>query len=261
MAPDASSASIRLRADRSATRVVSATQAFGAGPWLVVVPHDDDLVLGMGLLLGAAAGHVEVHVAIATDGAMGYARVEDRSDIVAVRRHELERAAAALGIAAERIHWLGFADGVLALHQGCRPPGEPPGLGQSIAGLIREVRASTVFACAPSDTHPDHRITTSEVDIAVFWASSRIWLELGEPVALPSRWDYAVYCAFDGAPDAELRGDHALLERKLAALACFESQGVIDPMVEELRRAGPVEYFRRAGRSPYQPGEYRALFE
>ena len=47
--------------------------AFGKGPWLVVSPHDDDLVLGMGLtLLAAHAQKIEVHAVVVSDGRMGY---------------------------------------------------------------------------------------------------------------------------------------------------------------------------------------------
>ena len=51
--------------------------ALGGGPWLLIAPHDDDIILGAGLLLLAAqAQGIAVHVAVATDGSLGYARPE-----------------------------------------------------------------------------------------------------------------------------------------------------------------------------------------
>jgi LmbE family N-acetylglucosaminyl deacetylase len=255
-----SSVSVRLR-EKEGVEQSPPEAALGPGPWLVVVPHDDDLVLGMGLTVAAVSTDIEVHVAVATDGAMGYSYPEQQGELVRVRTLELDRATATLGIAPSRVHRLGFPDGALASHQGCRPPGDRPGLGQRLAGLMRTIRPGAVFCCAPSDYHPDHRTASSETDIAGFWASGAIWLELGPPIPMPARWNYAVYCAFDAPPDAEVRGTTALLERKLSALGCFKSQGSIEPLVSELREAGPVEYLRRATRSPYRPSEYRALFE
>lgn len=233
---------------------------FGVGPWLVVCPHDDDLVLGMGMVLSQAR-NIEVHVAVVTDGAMGYDEVSQQANVVQRRQAELVRALQKLGIDDQRLHRLGFPDGALTQHQGCRPPGQPPGVAQSLVGLMRRVRPTTVWTCAPSDYHPDHRTTASEVDIASFWAANRIWLELGEPVERPARWDYAVYCAFDGPPHVEVRGDDATLQTKLDALAAFKSQGVIEGLVEQLQADGPVEYFRRTTLSAYRPSRYAPLFE
>src|SRR5215207_5147024 len=49
------------------------------GPWLAIAPHDDDIVLGMGLVVAAAAAEgVEIHLAVTSDGGLGYLRPEDR---------------------------------------------------------------------------------------------------------------------------------------------------------------------------------------
>lgn len=251
------------RADGSTAKPASALKdLFGSGPWLVVVPHDDDLVLGMGLTVCAAAREgIEVHVAVATDGSLGYVKPEERSALVATRARELDAACETLGISGARVHHLGLPDGSLVMHQGCRPEGEPPTLSQRLVELMRGVAPSHVFVCTPTDIHPDHRVAASETEIACFWAASRIWLDLGEPIAEPMRWHYAVYCPFEGAPDLEVAADAALLDAKLSALGCFKSQGVIDPMVARLRADGPFEYLKRASFEPYRPRTYRGLFE
>ncbi len=154
------------------------TAALGPGPWLVVSPHDDDLVLGLGLTIAAAAAQgIEVHVAVVTDGSMGYVELHEQATLAETRARELEASVRVLGVDPARVHQLGFHDGSLGAAQGCRPPGEPAALGQRLVQILRAVRPSSVFVCTPRDLHPDHRVTASETEMACTWASSRIWLE------------------------------------------------------------------------------------
>jgi LmbE family N-acetylglucosaminyl deacetylase len=235
--------------------------ALGKGPWLVVVPHDDDLVLGMGALVAAAAQTgLDIHVAVATDGSLGYVRPEERDALVETRARELRAACAVLGVSADHVHALGFPDGSLVAHQGCRAQNQPDTFAQRLVTLLRAVRPGSIFVCTPDDVHPDHRVTAQESEIACVWASSRIWLERGEPCAEPSRFHYAVYAAFSAAPEIQLEVSSAIFEQKLAALRCFASQGVIDSMIERLTQAGPFEYFKRARQLTYDPGQYLVLF-
>ena len=80
--------------------------------WLFVSPHDDDIVVGGGLIfqVGIAAG-VQVHAAVVTDGRMGYCRIEQRGSIAAIRAEEARKSFAILGLPPERLHFLGFPDG------------------------------------------------------------------------------------------------------------------------------------------------------
>jgi LmbE family N-acetylglucosaminyl deacetylase len=253
---------VRVR-DEAARSVdtVDLSEALGQGPWLAVVPHDDDLVLGMGLL-AAAATHVgvAVHVAVATDGSLGYVRPEERASLIDTRANELRAACAVLGITLERLHALGFADGSLVAEQGCRASDQPDTFAQRLVTLLRHVRPQSVFVCTPDDVHPDHRVTAQESEIACVWASSKIWLERGEPCPEPERFHYAVYAPFGAPPEIQLEAGPALFARKLEALRCFVSQGVIDPMIERLTAAGPFEYFKRARKLSYDPRQYRGLF-
>ena len=83
-----------------------------AESWLFVSPHDDDIVLGGGLIfqVGIAEG-VQVHAAVVTDGRMGYCRIEQRDSIAAIRAEEAKKSFAILGLPPERLHFLGFPDG------------------------------------------------------------------------------------------------------------------------------------------------------
>jgi LmbE family N-acetylglucosaminyl deacetylase len=249
------------REDGSIALDTSLARVLTPGPWLVVSPHDDDVILGMGMTVAAAIREgIEVHVAVATDGSLGYMQPHEQPSLVATRKRELAEAGVILGLPPAHVHSFDFPDGSLIAHQGCRPAGASPTLGQRLVALLRTVRPAAVFACTPRDIHPDHRVVASETDMACCWATSRIWLELGEPIADPARFEYAVYCPFSGAPDLEISAPVDCLEQKLRSLFAFRSQGVIDPMIARLRADGPFEYLRRHDQSPYRPGLYRGLF-
>jgi LmbE family N-acetylglucosaminyl deacetylase len=240
---------------------------------LLISPHDDDALVGAGLLiLAAAAAGLPTDLAVVTDGAMGYCRLEQRETIRHIRREETFAAYASLGLEASRIHWLGLPDGDLPHWQGRRFVGEDArvpgaycgasGLQNAFCYLLRRVRPTHVVLPTAADLHPDHRVTHSELMISCFHAGGAIWPELGEPLeAVPAIHEMAVYCNFPSPPQLQLRADLAALERKLAALACFASQEQIGELIEAVRRGGPVEYFRRAEYSLYDPAEYEGLFE
>ena len=94
-----------------------------AESWLFVSPHDDDIVLGGGLVfqVGIAAG-AQVHAALVTDGRMGYCRIEQRDSIAAIRAAEAKNSFAILGLPPERLYLLGYPDGQLVA---CPAPSLP----------------------------------------------------------------------------------------------------------------------------------------
>ncbi len=238
----------------------SLIEAIGPGPWLCVAPHDDDVCLGMGLTVAAAtAAGIELHLGVVSDGGMGYPRPEDQASIAATRHDELIASCAGLGIPAARVHELGLPDGELVAHRGIhrRADGHHGGVGRKLAGLLRTVRPRIVFGPNPADVHPDHQAVAADLDIACFWAASAIWLELGEPIALPVRWDYAVYAPFLGDPDLRLTGTTAGQLAKAAAFAAFASQQYV---AAQLSTARPVEHLRRVSWQAYQPEQYDHLF-
>jgi LmbE family N-acetylglucosaminyl deacetylase/fructoselysine-6-P-deglycase FrlB-like protein len=233
--------------------------AFAKGPWLVVSPHDDDLVLGMGLtLLAAHAQKIEVHAVVVSDGRMGYVQSSQKQNIVATRQEECRQALKKIGLRETHMHFMGFPDGQLEHFSGCDP--DKPTLGRALTQLLRRIKPGCVFAPTENDLHPDHRVTSRELEMACCWASSRIWLDLGKPIALPKRFDYAVYSAFPQPPDRQVLGDVESFRRKQEALRCFESQDVIEEMVARLDADGAQEYFLEKTWQPYRPSMYEDLF-
>jgi LmbE family N-acetylglucosaminyl deacetylase len=245
---------------RQAGDVATLAEAIGEGPWLCVAPHDDDVCLGMGLTVAAAtSAGIAVHLAVCTDGGMGYPRPEDQATIAATRHGELIASSARLGIPAARVHELGLPDGELTARRGIhrRPDGRHTGVGRELAAVLRRVKPRVVFGPNPADVHPDHQAVAADLDIACFWAASAIWLELGPPIALPVRWDYAVYAPFPGDPDLRLTGTPAGQRAKAASFAAFASQQYV---AEQLSTARPVEHLRRVSWLAYQPEQYDHLF-
>ncbi len=252
------------RRDRGlVTRIPSLAAAGAPGPWLVVVPHDDDMVIGMGLAVQAAVAEgIRVDVAIVSDGRMGYAEPSERATIQAVRKGEMERSCALLGIPAARLHWFGYPDSDLQSWQGRRftDGGGTTGIAGAITALIRTLAPACVFGPTRADLHPDHVTVATELAISCYHAGGDIWLELGKPVPVPARWDFACYCPFPGEPTLELRANDAAFAKKLAGIAAFASQRQISSTVEALRTGGPAEYLQMADWKPFSPAQYAPLF-
>jgi LmbE family N-acetylglucosaminyl deacetylase/fructoselysine-6-P-deglycase FrlB-like protein len=253
----------RRAADGAVETIATFAEAAAPGPWLVVVPHDDDMVLGMGLVAQAARQQgIVIDVAIVSDGRMGYAEPSEREQIQAIRRREMEASCRLLDIPSERLHWLGFPDSDLPSWRGRRfgADGKATGIAHALTGLIRRLAPGSVFGPTRADLHPDHSTVAEELAISCYHASGEIWLELGAPVPVPERWDYAVYCSFPGEPTLQVHADQRLLDAKLAGIAAFASQRQITRVIEAQRRGGPYEYVQRSDWQPYSPTQYRHLF-
>ena len=268
---------LRIRTEAGVTEVAGLSDALtdwqgDAERWLFVTPHDDDVVLGGGMMLQAArdAG-IEVHVAVASDGRMGYCHTEQKERITTIRRRETARAFEILGNPEE--HWLGYPDCDLDHHTGRRPvetvAGETPdvreghtGLQNSLTALLRRLRPTRVFVPTGEDYHPDHKTVYRELLISIFHASGAVWPELGEPLAaVPVIYEMAVYCDFPEDPTLQLAGAEGMLEAKLEAIGVYESQEQIGALVRSVRDAGPYEYFLEHPFVLYDSRRYAGLFE
>ncbi|MBM81179.1 MAG: GlcNAc-PI de-N-acetylase [Planctomycetaceae bacterium] len=238
-------------------------------PWLFVSPHDDDLCIGAGMLIQAAidAG-VDVKVAVVTDGCLGYCREGQEDSIVEIRREETMESFEVLGVNSGSVECLGFPDGGLTQYIGRRKThngeagiAEHIGLQNSLTHILRKHRPSRVFVPTPTDLHPDHRITYSELAISLFHATGAIWPELGPPLLdAPALCELAVYCDFADAPNLEVIGNDAAFDRKLRSIELYKSQVQIGALVESIREAGPYEYIRDVGFNLYSPKRYKSMF-
>lgn len=239
--------------------------------FLFISPHDDDVVIGGGLMIQSALKEkVPVHVAVVTDGSMGYCSSKEKGSISEIRRKETFAALKTLGVRKKNIHWLGFPDCRLSDFMGRRQarPGDPgkscgfTGLQNAFTELLRLVRPNQIFMPTSTDLHPDHRNVHSEMLISCFHAAGAIWPELGRPLnVVPYIHELAVYCNFPTAPKLRIQAPRAAFERKLDAIVQFKSQKQIKSMVKIIRQGGPMEYLRPVEFSLYHPYIYRDMFD
>lgn len=239
--------------------------------FLMISPHDDDAVLGAGLLIQLARReNVPVHILIVTDGRMGYCSEEEKDSISEIRRNESYECYQSLGIPKKNIIWLGFPDCQLNSYRGRAPveSKEPlaikgfTGLQNAFTYHLRKIKPTQCFLPTWNDLHPDHRIIYEEMLISLFHAAGNIWPELGRPLSnVPYVHTYAVYCDFLEPPTLRMRTPRSYLEKKLKAISAFRSQKQISSLIENVRHCGPEEYTRAIEFKLYRPTKYRSLFE
>ncbi len=282
----------RRNPDGTVLRATTPAQWFGDDApladerWLFIVPHDDDAVLGAGLLLQYAHHQgIATRILIATDGHQGYTRIEDRAHIADIRRAETRAALATLipDAPSPDVHWLNFPDGRLRHFAGrfAAPAADAnadadadahnafayevvaghTGLANACTFHLRRFAPTRVFCCTGADLHPDHRALHEEVLISLFHAQGSIWPELGAPLShAPTAVEMAVYCPFPALPQLRLAASPQALTRKLDAISTWASQTQIATLVQAVREGGPEEYFRVVDFPAYRPQMYRAHF-
>ena len=239
--------------------------------FLFISPHDDDVILGAGLLIQLAhRENVPVHVIIATDGSMGYCTESQKDSISEIRRKETYESFSSLGVPEENIVWMGFPDARLQYYSGRRDakPDDTTaiegyvGLQNSFTKLLREISPTQCFLPTSTDLHPDHKIVHEEFLISLFHSAGNIWPELGKPIEkVPYVHEMGVYCDFPTAPNLRMQTPHEYLEKKLDAIAAFKSQQQIASLIDIVRRSGPYEYLRELNFRLYQPAAYYDMFE
>jgi len=239
--------------------------------FLFISPHDDDVILGGGLLIQLAQReNVPIHVLIVSDGAMGYCTEEQKENISDIRRDETYESFLSLGVPRENIVWMGFPDSRLSYFSGRRPakPDDTTaiegyvGLQNSFTKYIRQIAPTQCFLPTSSDLHPDHKIVHEELLISLFHAAGNIWPELGVPIEkVPYVHEMGVYCDFPTPPNLRMQTPRSLLEKKLDAIAAFKSQQQIASLIDIVRRSGPYEYLRELNFKLYQPAAYYDMFE
>jgi LmbE family N-acetylglucosaminyl deacetylase len=169
---------------------------------LAVLAHPDDESYGIGGTLARYADEgVDVHVAIATDGAAGTAAQgfeEVQPDLANHRSLELERAAAVLGAT---VHRLGYRDSGMRGHpdndheHAFIQANEFEAVGR-VVRLIREIRPQVVITHDETGGyfHPDH-IFCWQVTTAAFHAAgdATAYPEIGLPPHQPARLYYSAF--------------------------------------------------------------------
>ena len=128
----------------------SIIRAAGTRRLVVVAPHPDDETLGCGSLIAAAVrAGVRVAVIALTDGDASHpgSRRWPPPALARVRRAELRRALARLGVGQAAVRFMRWHDGKVAVE------GDALALRRTLVAL----GAGVVVAASPRDHHPDHQ--------------------------------------------------------------------------------------------------------
>ena len=173
---------------------------------LVIAAHPDDEVLGCGgtLALHARAGD-EVHAAIACEGESLRYGPEGVG-----QSHHMQQAAQTLGL--QDVRLLGFPDQRL----------DTVTLTDIIAPLeqrVREVRPDIVYCQYGGDVNRDHELLFKALLVATRPTEPYIETVYAFDTASSTEWGYPRSFVADTWIDIS-----ATLERKLAAMACYESE-------------------------------------
>jgi LmbE family N-acetylglucosaminyl deacetylase len=126
---------------------------------MIIAPHPDDEVLGSGVAMIRARQKGQfVSTVIVTDGraASPQSTLISPDEIAALRRGEALKANAALGIAADNVHFLNFRDNETSNH-----------IDEIAAALrvkIEQVKPQLIFIPHDFDKHPDHRSVVVAVE-------------------------------------------------------------------------------------------------
>jgi len=201
---------------------------------LVTCAHPDDVDFACSATVATFVAHgIEVAYCIATDGeAGGNDRAQPRGEMAEIRRTEQTAAAAVVGVT--DITFLGHPDGALA------PTLE---LRRDFSRVIRRFKPDLVIGQSPDRrwdviyaSHPDHLAAGEAVVDAVYpdsrnpFAHPELLEEGFEPHTVPSLW-------ISTAPGTNLAVDITdTIDKKIAALACHESQGANGPQTAERMR-------------------------
>ena len=185
---------------------------------LVVVAHPDDETIGAGSVL---ARSTDAHVVVVTDGASddrsfqpAALQAESPSTYAQIRRDELVRALAEVGIGPDRMHWLGIKDGeaIAAV----------PGIVTCLVSLIREIRPQVVLTHAYEGGHVDHDAVALAVHAAMTLTDSSHAHEMA--LYNGSGGNIMVHTFLPGPPACTVHLDERLRRRKSRMLARYETQ-------------------------------------
>ncbi len=191
--------------------------------WLVLAPHPDDEVFGLGatLVLAARRG-VEARVAVVTDGGA-------QGDPEA-RAAEARAAVAALGLG-EPEFWK-FADRSL------RP--DDRGLRERIEDALARHAPDVLFVPSPVEVHPDHRALALAARRAVR-AVSLLGMRRRPPA-----WIAAYEVSAQLRPNLLVAVDDAW-EGKRRAVACYAGQLAVLPYGEAVEALGTIRALTLGG--------------
>jgi LmbE family N-acetylglucosaminyl deacetylase len=192
---------------------------------LVLIPHPDDEVLGLGGTLLRLAGSAKVELVYLTDGRIGAGDRADEPRMAAVRAAEAHEVAARLGFGPPVL--VGWNEHSFAA------PEHAPLLIAKVAEVLQRVQPDLVFTPFLWEAHGDHRYVNHLLAQALLATGQR-----------PTVCGYEVWSM---APPGWVVDISAQLEQKIELMRCYRSQLAILDYLEVAR-------LRAALHAPLVPG-------
>ncbi len=214
---------------------------------VVLAPHDDDPLIGAGLLLRELINQgSEVYIAILTDGRKGYCRIDQKNNIISIRREETENAYECIGIIPYNIKRFELPDSDLYKHAYVweYKRGKNNGLIAQLIEYFRDIRATRFLLPNENDFHIDHRVTFDIGRYCAIQASEKIVPDLGKPSFRNTILRYSVWSPFKGKPTHGIETSIDTLEKKLEGLYSYRSQEQIESIINEMENRGAYEFFK-----------------
>lgn len=165
---------------------------------MVVAPHPDDEILGLGgHLIRQVRSGKRITIVYLTDGEKSLEEIE--SDVVAAqRRHLTSDVLARLGVSPEQAIWLHLPDGAI-------PRRDSDGFGKAVlqlASIVTDAAPDALFVTHPLDTWPFDHIAAFDLagevirkgrlhcDLYGYW----VWLWYSMPLTNAFRIDWNAVC-------------------------------------------------------------------
>lgn len=241
---------------------------------VVYAPHDDDGILGPGYILNAAQQNgAECFVFIFCNGCGGYSNLDQKENIVSIRKEETLKAYAKLGIDEDHIIRFEYPDFSANTMIGWKLSDGNEG---SIAKTIPKLREIGVTRLLVPNGYREHMDHVAVFNMGVYQApqvGDSILVDWGVPVEIKTVLEYSVWGDFtpedslvdkrstDIRANFAVKADESIEENIRVSIKKYKSQAlIIDNLVRkrEERRIGNdyLEVYRKLDPRPkldYEP--------
>ncbi len=247
---------------------------------VVYSPHDDDALLGTGYLLSAAMDlGAEAYVFIVCNGSCGYSKVEDKDDIVQIRREESRKAYKKFGIDEDNIVRFEYPDFSAFGKIGWKTSDDEKGAFEKAIRNLREIKATRVLVPNEFREHLDHEAASKMGSYHGPQAGDPVVVDWGEPNKVRSVLKYTVWADFSPMgrlvqarreglrANCGIRVDSAVEDDVREALEEYESQqeiisGLMKEREDRKMRRGYIEVYRKFDPRPsIEYGPYKKAIE
>lgn len=164
----------------------------------VMSPHDDDAIIGAGYaMLAAKKAGAEVYVVIFCNGDAGYSTVEEKENIVDVRREETYNCYERFGIARDHILRLDYPDFSAINYCGWILADKSAGQMQTILKFLRDKKVTRVMIPNHYHEHIDHLAAHIMSSYDCPQSGDAALVDFGTPHAVKSTLQYSVWADLD----------------------------------------------------------------